>query len=122
MAEEQLKEQIASLQAELTNLRVQMRSGPPTAPKDLSLMALIPKWTGTAESIPVSEFFEATEGSARVGRWTDTGKIEIAVLKLTEAAKAFRSGCLELHAHLIFHGQTLNYIFNMISGCPQRPI
>jgi hypothetical protein len=62
MAKEQLKAQIASLQAELANLRVQMRSGHPTAPKDLSLMALIPKWTGTAESIPVSEFFGAIVG------------------------------------------------------------
>jgi hypothetical protein len=57
MAEEQPKVQIASLLAELENLRVQMSSGPPTAPKDLSLMALIPKWTGTANSIRVSEFF-----------------------------------------------------------------
>jgi hypothetical protein len=101
MAEKQLKAQIASLQAELANLRVQMRSGPPTAPKDLSLMALISMWTGTAESIPVSEFFEAIDGSARVGRWTATDKIEKAVLKLTAAATEFHSVCLESHAPYI---------------------
>jgi hypothetical protein len=77
MAEAQLKEQVASLLIELASSRVEVRAGPQTLPKDLSLVSLIPKWSGTAKSIPVTEFFETAESSAKVGKWTHSDKIEI---------------------------------------------
>jgi hypothetical protein len=45
-----------------------------------------------------SRFFEAIESTARVRNWTEADKIQIAILKLTDLAKAFYSGNLELHS------------------------
>jgi hypothetical protein len=53
-------------------------------------------WCGQVHS--GIRIFEAIEGSATFGKWNDSEKIKTAVLKLTEAAKALRSGCLELQA------------------------
>jgi len=44
---ESLEKLVENLQAELSNLRAQVSSGRPTAPKDLSLISLISKWSGT---------------------------------------------------------------------------
>jgi hypothetical protein len=55
---EKLQKLVESLQAEISNLRAQVTSGRPTAPKDLSLISLIPKWSGTEKSVNVKEFFE----------------------------------------------------------------
>jgi hypothetical protein len=66
--------------------------------KDLSLVGLIPKWSGTEKAAPLSEFFEAIEGTARLGNWSDADKIQVAVLKLTDAAKAFYSSAHEFHS------------------------
>lgn len=48
--------------------------------------------------VSVNEFLELVELSARVGSWNDVDKIQVTILKLTEAAKAFYSSNLELHA------------------------
>ena len=55
---ESLRKLVESLQAEISNLRAQVSSGRPTAPKDLSLISLIPKWSGTEKSVSVKQFFE----------------------------------------------------------------
>jgi hypothetical protein len=44
--------------AEISNLLAQVSPGRPTAPKDLSLISLIPNWSGTEKSVSVKEFFE----------------------------------------------------------------
>jgi len=54
---ENLQKLVESLQAEISNLRTQVSSGRPTVPKDLSLISLIPKWSGAEESVSVKEFF-----------------------------------------------------------------
>jgi hypothetical protein len=59
-------------------------------------VSLIPRWAGNEKAIPLHEFFETIEGSARVGNWSDTDKIQVAALKLTDAARAFYNGNLEL--------------------------
>lgn len=69
----------------------------PTAAKDMSLVSLIPKWSGTEKATPLHEFFEAIEGIAKVGNWSETDKIQVAVLKLSETAKLFYNTALELH-------------------------
>lgn len=94
---ESLQKLVESLQAEISNLRAQVSSGRPTAPKDLSLISLIPKWSGTEKSVSVKEFFESVESSARIGNWSEFDKIQITVLKITEVAKAFYSSNPELH-------------------------
>jgi len=93
-----LEKLVENLQAEISNLRAQVSSGRPTAPKDLSLISLIPKWSGTQKAISVKEFFELVESSAKIGNWSHFDKIQITVLKLTEIAKAFYSSNPELHS------------------------
>jgi hypothetical protein len=60
------------LHLELQNLQTQLQSRPP-ATKDLSFVALVPKWGGTDNAVPLKEFFdiiESTEPSV-------TGQMEI---------------------------------------------
>jgi len=95
---ESLEKLVENLQAEISNLRAQVSSGRPTAPKDLSLISLIPKWSRTEKSVSVKEFFESVESSAIIGNWSQFDKIQITVLKLTEIAKAFYSSNSELHS------------------------
>jgi hypothetical protein len=100
MAEAQLVQQIESLKAELVNLKRQLQPNvaTPTVAKDLSLVSFIPKWTGTDKSLQVNEFFQTVESTANIGNWSEKDKIQITILRLADTAKAFYSGCLELHA------------------------
>jgi hypothetical protein len=70
----------------------------PTIHKDLSLVALVPKWSGQESSVSLDEFFASIEGSARIGRWEDPDRIKIEVLKRAGSARIFYQGCPELHA------------------------
>ena len=94
---ESLQKLVEDLQAEINNLQDQVNASRPTAPKDLSLISLIPKWSGTENSVRVKEFFESVESVATIGNWSETDKKQITVLKLTEVAKAFYSSNPELH-------------------------
>jgi len=95
---ESLEKSVENLQAEISNLRTQVSSGRPTSLKNLSLISLIPKWSGTEKSVSVKEFFESVESSAIIGNWNDFDKIQIMVLKLTEVKKPFYSNNPELHS------------------------
>jgi len=46
-----------------------MSLGAPTVYKNLSLISLIPRWSGTESANCVEEFISTLEGSARIGRW-----------------------------------------------------
>jgi hypothetical protein len=94
---ESLQKLVESLQAEISNVRAQVSSGRPTAPKDLSPISLIPKWSGTEKSVSVKEFFELVESSAKIGCWSDSDNTKITVLKITNVAKAFYSSNPQLH-------------------------
>jgi hypothetical protein len=85
---ESVEQQMERLQEQLQNLQAQLQSRQPTT-KDLSLVSLIPKWGGNEKAAPLQEFFNAIEGSAKVGNWSDADKIQVAVLKITDAARAF---------------------------------
>jgi hypothetical protein len=65
--------------------------------KDLYLVSLITKWSGTEKSVSAKEFFELVESSASIGNWSEFDKLQITVLKITEVAKAFYSSNPELH-------------------------
>jgi hypothetical protein len=97
MAEARLQTELADTKAELKRLRESLHRGAPTVHKDLSLVSLVPKWSGTDTSISLDEFINSIKASARVGNWDDTDKIQVAVLKLTDSARQFYNGCLELH-------------------------
>jgi hypothetical protein len=87
MAKLQLKEQ--SLQAQL-----QMK---PSVTKDLSLVSLVPKWTGNDKAVPLYHFYEAIDSAARIGNWADADCVQIAAIKLTDSARSFYNASPELH-------------------------
>ena len=74
-----------------------MSLGIPTVHKDLSLVSLGPKWSGTETAVPLDEFFASIDGAAQIGRWEQSDCVRIAVLIVTDAARAFYNGCPELH-------------------------
>jgi hypothetical protein len=66
----------------------------PTVNKDLSLISLVPKWSGLEAGVPLEEFFASIEGSDQIGRWDESDKIRIAILKYTGAEKLFNKDAL----------------------------
>jgi hypothetical protein len=83
---DRLQAELIEAKAEVQRLRKRMSLGVPTVHKDLSLVALVPKWAGQESTVTLQEFFSSIEGSARMGRWKDADRIEIAVLKLAGSA------------------------------------
>jgi hypothetical protein len=85
----------ARLQAELrvieTKVELQLKdkitAGTRTLLKDLSLIALIPKWNGADTGIPLEQFLPSIENISSLGLWQDSDKRQVAVLRLTDAAK-----------------------------------
>ena len=64
--------------------------------KDLSLVSLVPKWSGGETAPPINKFFEIIEGSASIGNWMEADQKQVCALKLTDAARAFYSATPEL--------------------------
>jgi hypothetical protein len=62
-----LKEQIEQMQTELRNLRVQVSAPLSQQTKDLSLVGLIPKWSGSDKAVSVKDFFDTVESTAGIG-------------------------------------------------------
>jgi hypothetical protein len=69
---ESTAQQLVSLQRVVQNMQTQLQANaeftkdPLT--KDRSLVPLVPKWTDTTVTAPLSEFLEAVETAARIGR------------------------------------------------------
>jgi hypothetical protein len=89
-------DQMSRLQAEIQNLQAQLQTRPPVT-KDLSLVAMVPKWSRTDKAVPLHEFFEILESTARVGNWAQDDLIRTAAMRLTDVARIFYNGALELH-------------------------
>ena len=89
---------MAEPKAELQHLKERTSVRTPTVQKGLSLISLIPKWSGSETEIPLEEFLSSIESSSRMGLWQDAEKLEIAFLRLSDVGKQFYIGCLELHA------------------------
>ena len=53
----------------------------PIVHKDLLLIRVIPKWSGSDDTVTLKEFLESIESSGRIGRWTENDQREVAVLK-----------------------------------------
>ena len=90
--------ELAETKAELQRLRERVSVGTHTVHKDLSLISLIPKWSGAETGFPLEEFLSVIESSVRIGLWKDRDKLQIAALRLTDVARQFYNGCLELHS------------------------
>jgi len=98
MAEARLRAEFEESKAEIHRLNVRLSTGVPTLHKDLSLISMVPEWSGAESEVPLDEFFSCIEGSASLGRWESADRIKIATLRLTGAAKLFCNGCPELNA------------------------
>ena len=94
----QLQQELAESKTEILRLKEHMSLGTPTVHKDMSLISLIPTWSGSETAVPLEEFFSSLEGAAKIGRWQESDKLQVAILKLTDSARLFYSGCPELHA------------------------
>jgi hypothetical protein len=97
MAEGRWQAELLETKNELQRSRESIALGTPTLHKDLSLVTLVPKWSGSDSTVTLEEFLSGIESAARIGRWQDADKREIAALKLTDSAKLLYQGCAELH-------------------------
>jgi len=50
-----------------------MSLGTPRVHEDLSLINLVPSWTGSETAVTLEEFLSTIESSARIGRWENAG-------------------------------------------------
>jgi len=69
MADARLRAELAEAKAEFQRLKDRMPVGTPTVHKDLSLITLVPKWTGTDAAVTLEEFIFSIESSILIGRW-----------------------------------------------------
>ena len=63
----------------------------------MSMLSLVPKWTGTVKEAPLKEFLEAIEIAAFIGGWSEADMVQLAILGLSDIARAFYDGTRELH-------------------------
>jgi hypothetical protein len=63
------------MQTELRNLRVEVSAPDPQQTNNLSLVGLIPKWSGADKAVSVKDFFDKVESIAGIGNWSDSDKI-----------------------------------------------
>jgi len=97
MSETRLLAELTEAKAEVQRLRERMSIGTLTVHKDLSLITLVPKCSGSNSAVLLEEFFSSIDSAARIGRWQDRDCFEIAALKLVDSARIFYQECSELH-------------------------
>jgi hypothetical protein len=89
MADAKLQAELEQSKAQIFRLRERMSVGLPTIHKDLSLIFLIPKWSGSESAVPLEEFLASVDSAAMIGNWDQTDCLGIAALKLVDPAKSF---------------------------------
>jgi hypothetical protein len=94
----QLRAELNKAKIEVQSLRDNIALTNPPLHKDLSLVTLVPKFSGS-DIITLEEFFSTLDRLLRIGRWTETDQVEVALLKLAGIAKSFYLGCTELHKY-----------------------
>jgi len=97
MAYAQLQKEVEESTSEIKRLRERMPLGAPTVHKDLSLISLILRWSGSDSTNSLQELILTLEASVRIGRWEPKDTVEIAALNLEGSARVFYQGCTELH-------------------------
>ena len=65
---DRLQAELAQTRLELQQLKGRMETGAVTVHKDLSLVSLIPKWSGSEPTKHVGKFSLTREASVRIGR------------------------------------------------------
>jgi len=92
MAYAQLQQELEESKSEIQRLRQLMSLGTPTVHKDLSLISLIPRWSGSDSTNSLEELISTLEASTRIGRWEPKDTVEIAALKLEGSARVIYQG------------------------------
>jgi len=95
--EAKLMQEIAESRAEINRLREQLSNGMQTVHKGLSLVSLLPKWSGGENAAPLEEFLASIDRPALLGKWQVRYCMNIAVLRLADHAKEFYNACTKLH-------------------------
>jgi len=80
MAEARLRTELEESKAEIHRLNVRLSKGVPTLHKDLSLISVVPRWSGAESEVPLEEFFSCIEGVGSIGCWEPADQIKIATL------------------------------------------
>ena len=65
---DRLQAELAQTRLELQQLKERMEMGSVTVHKDLSLVSLIPKWSGSDSTIFLLDFF-SIESTAKIENW-----------------------------------------------------
>jgi hypothetical protein len=91
-------DQMFRLQSEIQNLQAQLQAGSPVT-KDLSLIGMVSKCSGMEKAVPLQEFSEILESTALVGNWAQEDLIRIVAMLLTDVARIFYNGTVELHGN-----------------------
>ena len=94
MVDAKFQAELSETRNEVQRLKERMSLGAPTVHKDLSLISLVPKWSGQDFTVTLEEFFESIEASSRIGRWEQIDQIQIAALRLTGSARVFYQSLL----------------------------
>jgi hypothetical protein len=92
---EEIAKQLSKLQLEVQNLQAQIQVRAPGI-KDMSVVSLVPKWSGADKGIPSNEFLEAVERAAWLGNLSDQDKVQVANLQHHENARVFFDGRIDL--------------------------
>jgi hypothetical protein len=89
MADAKLQAELEQYNSEIARIRECMSIGLPTVHKDLSLISLIPKWSGSESAVPLEQFLASVDSAARIENWDQTDCLEIAALKLVDPRNHF---------------------------------
>jgi hypothetical protein len=76
MAYVQLQQKLEESKLAIQRLRERMSQGAPTVHKELLLISLIPKWTGSEPTNSLEKLILTLEASARIGRREPKDKLE----------------------------------------------
>ena len=96
MTDARFQAELSETKSEVQRLKQRMSLGAPTVHKDLSLISLVPKWSGLDSAVTLEEFFTSIEASAKIGCWELNDQLQIAALRLTDPAKIIYQSCTEL--------------------------
>ena len=78
MTDTQLQIEIAEARREIQRLKEHLSVRAPTVHKDLSLISLVPKFSYLEPEVPLEEIISIIESWARMGKWNEADKIDVA--------------------------------------------
>jgi len=89
MAEIRLRAELEESNAEKARSKQRMSPDVPTVRKDLSLISVVHKWSWAETSVCLEEFLSSIGGASVIGHWDEADRLQVAILRLADPAKAF---------------------------------